>query len=59
MTSLIGYFKDVIHEMRHVVWPTPLQTTLFSVLVIGISVVAAVILGAADAGFSNLIKFAV
>lgn len=59
MTSLIGYFKDVVHEMRHVVWPTPLQTTLFSVLVIGISVVAAVILGAADAGFSNLIQLVV
>ena len=49
---MINYLKEVQAEMRHVNWPNRRQITLFTVIVIVVSFVAAYYLGAFDALFS-------
>ncbi len=53
MSRLTNYFKDVKTEMKHVSWPTKHQAFLFTALVIGVSIVVALILGLADFLFSK------
>jgi len=52
---MIQYLKDVRAEMRHVSWPTRRQTVLYTVVVIAISLAAAVYLGLFDYLFSTFI----
>lgn len=54
MKSFINYLKDVRGEMQHVSWPTRRQTVAYSLLVIGISLFMAVLLGAFDFVFTNI-----
>jgi preprotein translocase subunit SecE len=54
--SFIQYLKDTKSEMKHVNWPTRSQAINYTVLVIGLSVVVAVVLGAFDTGFSYLLS---
>lgn len=55
--SLIQYFKDVRGEMRHVSWPTKRQGIIYTALVIAISLVVALYLGALDFIFSRALEF--
>jgi preprotein translocase subunit SecE len=54
--KIIHYFKDVRAEMKHVSWPSRRLTITYTIVVIAISVVAAVYLGLLDYAFSALIK---
>ena len=47
------YLKDVKGEMRHVSWPTRRQATVFTVVIIVISLATAAILGL----FDNILAF--
>lgn len=55
--SLSNYLKDTIAEMKQVSWPTQKQAMLYTVLVIVISVVVSLFLGAFDFLFGEGIKF--
>jgi preprotein translocase subunit SecE len=48
MTGLGKYFRDTWAELKQVTWPTQLQAARYTALVIGISTVVAVFLGAFD-----------
>lgn len=56
MSSFIQYIKDTQSELRHVSWPTRSQTVWFTVLVIVISLLTAVYLGAFDQLFTHLVQ---
>ncbi len=46
--ALIQYLKDTRGELNHVAWPTRIQTIVFTILVIAISIFTALYLGLAD-----------
>ncbi len=54
--KLIDYLKGTKSELKQVNWPTRRQTLNFTLLVIGISLLVAVILGGADKLFNFLIQ---
>jgi len=56
ITRFIQYLKDTRGEMKHVSWPTQKQTVIFTILVIIISVVVALFLGAFDYLFTGLLN---
>lgn len=53
MTQLIKYIKATAAEMRQVAWPTRQQTIAYTILVIAISTVVALYVGAFDYLFSQ------
>ncbi|MCB9814383.1 preprotein translocase subunit SecE [Candidatus Nomurabacteria bacterium] len=59
MDNLTKYFRDTANELKQVSWPTQHQAMLYTVLVIGISTVVALYVGAFDFLFSQVIKFVV
>jgi preprotein translocase SecE subunit len=50
--KLTEYIKETKSEMKHVTWPTKSQGVNYTLLVIGVSVVVAVVLSVADYVFS-------
>ncbi len=46
--KLGNYLKESKDEMKKVVWPTRAQTTRYTIMVIGVTVVVAAFLGALD-----------
>ena len=48
--------KDTRGEMRHVAWPTRLQTIIYTILVIALSLFVAAYLGFFDYIFTNGLK---
>lgn len=54
--SLLTYIKDTRAEMKHTTWPTKSQAINYTILVIGISVVTALVLGVFDFLFSSGIQ---
>ena len=54
--SLIQYLKDTRGELRHVAWPTRLQTIIYTILVIALSLFVAAYLGFFDYIFTNGLK---
>ena len=55
MSRLGNYLRDTAAEMKHVSWPTQTQTIVYTVLVIAISAVVALFLGAFDYLFTQLL----
>lgn len=51
--GLIQYVKDTQGELRHVAWPTRLQTIVYTVLVVLISVGVSLYLGLFDYLFTT------
>lgn len=51
--ALGQYLKDTRSELNHVAWPTRVQTIVFTVLVILISVLVSIYLGFFDFVFTN------
>lgn len=51
--SLIQYIKDTRGELHHVAWPTRTQTTVFTALVITLSVAVSLYLGLFDYIFTQ------
>lgn len=50
--KLTEYLKETRGEMKHVNWPTKSQAINYTLLVIGLSVVTALLLSFADYAFS-------
>ena len=48
MNKITNYIKGSIEEMKKVTWPTKKEVKSYTLLVIGISVVVALFLGALD-----------
>ena len=48
------YVREVVAELRKVVWPSREQATRLSLLVIAVSVVIGIFLALADVGFNQL-----
>ncbi len=54
--SLINYLKETKEELKEVSWPTRRQTIIWTILVIVISTIVAVFLGAIDLGLKQLLS---
>lgn len=54
--SFSTYLKETKGELKHVSWPTRTQAVLFTTLVIVLSIVMAIYLGAFDYLFTWLLK---
>ena len=59
MNNLAQYIRDTAAEMKQVSWPTQHQALMYTALVIGISVVVALFVGAFDYLFSQVVSFIV
>ena len=59
--SFLQYLKDTRAEMRHVAWPTRMQTIIYTAIVIGVSLFIAAYLGFFDyvftTGLSRVLPF--
>jgi preprotein translocase SecE subunit len=53
MSNFINYLKDTVAELKHVSWPTNKQSVVYTVLVIVISALVALYVGAFDFVFSR------
>lgn len=53
---ITNYLRDVRGEMKHVSWPTRRQAVVYTLLVIGISLVVAFYLGLLDFVFSRILE---
>lgn len=53
--SISDYIKETKGELKHVSWPTRNQTTMFTILVIAISVIVAAYLGLFDYIFTTVL----
>lgn len=51
-----GFFKEVIAELRKVVWPSRQEAVRLTILVLIISAVVGLALGAVDLGFTQLVR---
>lgn len=54
--SLATYLKSTKEELKHVNWPTREQAVGFTLLVVGIAIVVAILLGAFDALFTFILE---
>lgn len=57
MTQLVKYVRATMAEMRQVAWPTKREATMYTILIIVISAVVALYVGAFDYLFSQGINF--
>ena len=53
------YIKEVRAELKHVSWPTRKQAIIYTVVVIVVSVVTSLYLGAFDYIFTTLLKLVI
>jgi len=53
--SLITYFKETKIEIKYVTWPTVRQAVIFTIAVIVVSIIVAILLGFFDYIFSEFI----
>jgi preprotein translocase subunit SecE len=56
MDNLFKYFSDTAAELKQVTWPTQKQAGLYTALVIAISIVVAMFVGAFDFIFQQFIS---
>jgi len=52
---LIKYIREIINELKKVVWLTRREIAYLTMLVLIVTIVAGVVLGALDFGFSQLV----
>lgn len=57
MDRFTKYLRDTAAELRQVSWPTQHQAMLYTALVIGISAIVAMFVGAFDFLFSEGVSF--
>ena len=50
---MLQYLKDTRGELRHVAWPTRVQTIIYTILVIAISILVSLYLGFFDYLFTH------
>ena len=51
--GLVQYLKDTRGELNHVAWPTRLQTVVYTILVIALSIIISLYLGFFDFIFTT------
>jgi preprotein translocase SecE subunit len=56
MSRFINYIKDTRGELAHVSWPTRKQATVFTVIVVVISLLTAIYLGLFDYVLSLILQ---
>ncbi len=56
MKKVIAFLGDVRRELHKVQWPTKTQTLRYTLLVVAISVVVAIYLGALDYVFGGIVR---
>jgi preprotein translocase subunit SecE len=54
--AIVRYFKETRAEIRKVSWPTREEATNLTVIVLAVTVVMAIFLGAVDYIFAQLIR---
>ena len=59
MDRFIKYLKATTAEMKHVSWPTQTQTTVYTILLLVICALVAVLLGAFDYVFTEVLNLIV
>lgn len=59
MENLNRYLRDTVIEMKHVKWPTSTQAAIYTVLVVVISAIVALILSGFDYLFTSILDIAV
>ncbi len=57
--SILNYFRETQGELSHVNWPTKKQAATFSLVVILISILTAVLLGLFDFIFARLLNLVI
>ena len=55
MNRLLNYFRATRGELKHVSWPTQKQTTIYTLLVIILSIVTAIYLGLLDSALAKIL----
>ena len=55
MEKIINYFKQSVQELKKVNWPTRKETTRYTLGVLGLSFIVAVVLGFIDFGLIRAI----
>ena len=56
---IVKYFKDIVAELKRVVWPGRKDLITLTGAVIVFVILIAIVIGALDAGFSQLLKLAI
>ena len=56
LTKIVTFLKEARLEMKKVNWPTKKETIRYTLIVIGVSVVVAIFLGALDFIFTTLLN---
>lgn len=56
MEKITKYFRDTANEMKHVKWPTSTQAAVYTILVVAISALVALVLSGFDYVFTNLLE---
>ncbi len=52
---IVNYVGEIINELRKVVWLTRRETAYLTTLVLIVTIIAGIVLGALDYGFSQLV----
>ena len=52
---LFNYIGEIINELKKVVWLTRREAAYLTVLVLIVSIIAGIVLGALDYGFTDLV----
>lgn len=53
MNKLVNYLRDTKAELKHVSWPTQKQASVFTALVVAISILVSIYLGVFDYIFTT------
>ena len=53
----LGYFREVMGELKKVVWPTREETRRLTIMVIIVSITIGIFLGAVDMGFTRIVDW--
>lgn len=53
---LFNYFSEIINELKKVVWLTRREIVYLSGMVLIVTIIAGVVLGALDYGFSEIVS---
>ena len=53
---LVGFVREVVSELRKVVWPTREEATRLTIMVLAVSITIGVALGLIDIGFADIIE---
>jgi preprotein translocase SecE subunit len=54
--KLVSYVSEIINELKKVVWLTRRETAYLTMLVLIVTIIAGIVLGALDYGFTELVN---